>query len=145
MPVGSKGTTSLSSLPLQAILYFDKTYFTLYWFIEALCFIYKGNVLPYPTHNLGAEVFLLFLFFPVQSTRIFLCMKGNLTERKVPILASILLAIPVLFTFLFFLLWQTYVLRLEQIVNYIGLAFLGIEFIFCITTVITFVRLSPYK
>ena len=35
--------------------------------------------------------------------------KGNLTQRKVPLLVALGLSIPVLFGYLFFLLWQTYV------------------------------------
>ena len=39
--------------------------------------------------------------------------RGNLTERKVPVLISMLLGVACVICLLYFILWQTYVLRFE--------------------------------
>ncbi|RDD45722.1 Transmembrane protein 216 [Trichoplax sp. H2] len=138
----SQGKTniSLSSLPLQILLYLNLWYFGFFWIVELLMYIYKGSVLPYPAGNLTAELILLFLMAAVESTRIFLGQKGNLTERKINLLVSIALSIPITFCLLFLLLWQTYVLRAELITCGIQLAFIAIEAVFSIIAVLTFQR-----
>lgn len=99
----------MASLPLQMLVYFNTWWFALYWLVEMLCFIYKGSVFPYKAASLGAEIFLLFVFALIESIRLFLTSKGNLTERKIPLLSGLLLAIGTCVCYLFYLLWQTYV------------------------------------
>ncbi|XP_062506664.1 transmembrane protein 216-like [Corticium candelabrum] len=131
---------TLSSLPLQIFVYFNGGYLPLFFLIECLVFMYKGTVLPYPGSNLAAEVVLLFLYAAVEACRLFFGAKGNLTQRKVPLLVALGLSIPVLFGYLFFLLWQTYVLRLEVILVGIGMVLLGFQILFSLVTVWAFLR-----
>ncbi|CAB4030219.1 transmembrane 216-like [Paramuricea clavata] len=60
--------------------------------------------------------------------------KGNLAERKVALIFSVILTVPVLLLVLFLMLWQTYVLRLEFILCCILLAFYGLEFFISLAT-----------
>lgn len=64
--------------------------------------------------------------------------KGNLTELAAPALWGAGLAIPAILSHLYFLLWQTYVLRLDQIVHAIALVFVGLELILGVLTVPAF-------
>ena len=66
--------------------------------------------------------------------------KGNLTEQIVGVVISVLLSIPSLFGALFLLLWQSYVLRAEVVLSGIQIAFIGLELIFGIVSIITFAR-----
>jgi transmembrane protein 216 len=66
--------------------------------------------------------------------------KGNLTEQIIGVVVSVVLSIPAIFASLFLLLWQTYVLRVEVILSGIQLAFIGLQLIFGIISIITFAR-----
>ena len=66
--------------------------------------------------------------------------RGNLTERKLPLLISLLLSLPCIICHIYFILWQTYVLRFEVITNAIQLCFVGLEIIFSIFAFISFAR-----
>lgn len=70
----------------------------------------------------------------------FLAQKGNLTERIVGVLVSILLSIPAVLGALYLILWQTYVLRVDVILASIQVVLIGLELIFGIISMITFAR-----
>ncbi|XP_078000552.1 transmembrane protein 216-like [Glandiceps talaboti] len=135
----------LSSLPLQILFYLNGWYYVAFWICEALLFIYKGETFPYPYSNIVGEVSLLFLIIPVEKMRLTLGKKGNLTERVVSLLLSVVLSIAMIFCHIYLLIWQTYVLRAEIILNSIQLTFLGLELIFSIIAIITFARADTYS
>eukprot|EP00128_Syssomonas_multiformis_P017357 Colp12_sorted_trinity150504_noHs@13357 len=143
-PRPRQGRITLSSLPLQILLYLNGWYYVFWWICEILLFVYKGSILLYPPHALGAEIFLLFVFAAVEKCRTFLGSKGNLTENSSPLSVSIAFGVPVIFAYLFYLLWQTYVLRIEAILQYIGIAFTGLEMLISVYTVIVFARNSQF-
>lgn len=66
--------------------------------------------------------------------------KGNLTERIMGVLVSIVLSIPAVLGTLYLILWQTYVLRVDVILAAIQAAFIGLELVFGIISMITFAR-----
>ncbi|XP_065179467.1 transmembrane protein 216-like [Sycon ciliatum] len=118
---------TLSSLPLQMFFYFHGWFFGIGWICEILLLVYKTIVLPYPDRNLRGEiVFFIFLLF-LELGRLFLGSQGNITQHKVPLIVSLLLCLPVLFSYLYIVLWQTYVLRVELIIGYWALAMLAME------------------
>lgn len=129
-----------SSLPYQTIMYCNSYYFALFWVAEIFIFIFKGEILPYPTGILAAEVVLLFIMAALEFIRMFMGMKGNLTERVVSVVVSLLLTLPSIFGCLYLIIWQTYVLRLEVIINSVQLAFIALEVLFGIISFITFAR-----
>ena len=67
-------------------------------------------------------------------------MKGNLTERVVAVVLSLVITVPAVFGNIYLLIWQTYVLRVEVILNAIQLSFMGLELLFGIISCITFAR-----
>ncbi|KAK7107595.1 transmembrane protein 216-like [Littorina saxatilis] len=133
-----------SSLPYQILLYLNSWYFALFFVCELLIFIFKGETLPFADGVLAAEIILVFLMAGVEILRIFFGKKGNLTEQIVGVVISVLLSIPALFGALFLLLWQTYVLRVEVILSGIQIAFIGLQLIFGVISIITFARAAPY-
>lgn len=69
-----------------------------------------------------------------------LARKGNLTERIVGVLVSIVLSIPAVVGALYLILWQTYVLRIDVILAAIQVVLIGLELVFGIISMITFAR-----
>ncbi|XP_033101852.1 transmembrane protein 216-like [Anneissia japonica] len=135
----------LSSLPLQILLYLNGWYFGFFWICEILIFAYKGTVLPYPGSNLAGEIVLLFTLLAVEVVRLFMGKKGNLTEKLMHLAVSVALSVPVIFVYIYYLIWQTYVLRVEVILNAIQLVFLAFEIIFSLIAIITFARAEAYR
>ncbi|XP_052087805.1 transmembrane protein 216-like [Mytilus californianus] len=133
-----------SSLPYQVLLYLNGWYFGFFFICEILIFIFKGESLPYAENVLPAEVILVFLLAAIEALRIFFAQKGNLTERIVGVLVSILLSIPAVLGALYLILWQTYVLRVDVILASIQVVLIGLELIFGIISMITFARATPY-
>jgi len=66
--------------------------------------------------------------------------KGNLTEHVLTVVMSLVFTITSLIGFIYLLLWQTYVLRVDVILNSIEIAFICLEIIFCIVCIIVFSR-----
>ncbi|XP_075248163.1 transmembrane protein 216-like [Convolutriloba macropyga] len=139
------GTEVLSSLPLQILFFFNAWYYAAFFIAECLMYIYKGETLPYPGGDLAQEIIVLLLLSGVEFFRIYLGKRGNLTERKLPVLISILLGVASIICMLYFILWQTYVLRFEVIICSLQLGFIGFEIIFSIIAFIAFARNESYS
>ncbi|PFX27051.1 transmembrane protein 216-like [Stylophora pistillata] len=137
-----KTVVELSSLPLQIFLFLNIWYVMVFCVAELLLYVYKGILLPYPdtAKTLTIEIIIIFLLAFIEGVRIFLGYKGNLAERTMALIFSVVLGIPVLFIDLFILLWQTYVLRIEVVLVSVALAFLGFEIIFSFAAIFTFKR-----
>ncbi|EDO31652.1 predicted protein [Nematostella vectensis] len=142
MAAPGRTVIELSSLPLQIFLYLNVWYSMVFCVAEILLYIYKGivlsSLLPYTSAALTVEILLVIFWAFMEGVRLFFGYKGNLAERSMALIISIVLGIPVLFIELFVLLWQTYVLRIEVILVAISLAFLGIEIILSIAAMLTF-------
>ncbi|XP_064618148.1 transmembrane protein 216-like [Liolophura sinensis] len=145
-PPPNKGRVQIirSSLPYQILLYINGWYFAFFFVAEILIFAFKGETLPFPSSVLAAEVILLFILAGIEALRLFFGQKGNLTERIIGVLTSILLSVPALFGAIYLILWQTYVLRIDIVLSAIQLCFICLETIFGIVSMVTFGRASPY-
>ena len=133
-----------SSFLLQVMLHFNCWYFVVWWIAEFCIFLWKGSELPYPSGNWDAEFFLLWIMIPIEYSRLFFGMKGNLTERKFPLIISICLSFATLIVYIFFHLWQTYVLRAEVILSCIAYAFEVTELIVSIVATANFAKLERF-
>ncbi|CAL8262515.1 unnamed protein product [Lota lota] len=140
----ASGRPILSSTSLQVLLYLNCWYFAAYFLAESLMFIYKGVLLPYPSDNLILDVVLHLLFLCLESLRIFYGWKGNLCERSLATSVSLLLLLPCLALAVYFLLLQTFVLRLEFILTAVLLCFYGLEFLLGLVTLSLFSRSKVY-
>ncbi|KAM9375414.1 transmembrane protein 216 isoform 2-T2 [Pholidichthys leucotaenia] len=130
----------LSSTPLQVLLYLNSWYFAAFYLAEILMFVYKGILLPYPADNLVLDVVLLLLFLALEILRIFYGMKGNLCERTLSSCLSLFILLPCSALAVYYLLLQTFVLRLEFLLSAILLCFYGLEFLFGLLSVSAFSR-----
>uniref|UniRef100_A0A4W5PDM6 Transmembrane protein 216 n=1 Tax=Hucho hucho TaxID=62062 RepID=A0A4W5PDM6_9TELE len=113
--------STLSSTPLQVLFYLNGWYFSAYFLAEGLMFVYKGLLLPYPPATLTLDGVLLLVFFGLESLRISYGWKGNLTECSLAMSVSVLVPCTVLSVY--YLMLQTFVLRLEFILNAVLLSF----------------------
>ncbi|KAM7418205.1 hypothetical protein PAMA_017724 [Pampus argenteus] len=107
-------------------------------------FIYKGILLPYPSDNLVLDVVLLVLFLCLETLRIFYGWKGNLCERPLASGASLFILLPCAALAVYYLLLQTFVLRLEFLLSAVLLCFYGLEFLLGLLAVSTFSRSKVY-
>uniref|UniRef100_A0A9L0I8J6 Transmembrane protein 216 n=1 Tax=Equus asinus TaxID=9793 RepID=A0A9L0I8J6_EQUAS len=95
-------------------------------------------LLPYPTANLVLDVVMLLLYLGIEVIRLFFGTKGNLCQRKMPLGISVALTFPSAMMASYYLLLQTYVLRLEAIMNGILLVFCGSELLLEVLTLAAF-------
>ncbi|XP_048401165.1 transmembrane protein 216-like isoform X2 [Stegostoma tigrinum] len=98
----------------------------------------KGQLLPYTSANLTLDLVMLFLYLGVEIMRIFFGSKGNLCQRKVPLTISLLLVGPSTIMAVYYMLLQTYVLKLEVTINAILLVFYVFELVLYIVGLISF-------
>ncbi|XP_062918147.1 transmembrane protein 216-like isoform X1 [Mobula hypostoma] len=123
----------LSLTPLEVLLDLNSWYYAAYFVAEILLFIYKSLLLPYNPANLVLDLVMLFLYLGVEVIRIFFGSKGNLSQRKVPLTISLVLLGPSTIMAIYYMLLQTYVLRLEVTINAILLVFYIFELVlYCV-------------
>lgn len=75
---------------------------------------------------------MLVFLFPLGS-------KGNLTEEEVPLGISLIITVGSVILSVYFLVWQTYVLRADVILNAVLLITYGLEGILHIVAIAAFV------
>ncbi|XP_030621442.1 transmembrane protein 216 [Chanos chanos] len=138
--MAAQGKRQLSSAPLQVLFYLNGWYFAAFFIAEALMFIYKGLLLPYHESNLILDVVLLLLFLGLETLRLFYGWKGNLCERSLALSLSVSVLVPCTVLSVYYLLLQTFVLRLEFLLNAILLCFYSLELILGIMTISAFSR-----
>ncbi|NWY08420.1 TM216 protein, partial [Nothoprocta ornata] len=129
-----------SSAPLQVLLVLHGLYGGAALLLEALVFLYKVLLLPYPPANAALDVVLLVLYAALEAARLFLGSKGNLCERKAPLAASVALTLPSAAMAAYYLLLQTYALRLEALLCAVLLLFYGAELLLGLLALASFAR-----
>ncbi|KAE8607213.1 hypothetical protein XENTR_v10011082 [Xenopus tropicalis] len=99
-----------------------------------------GQVFSYPGSNLALDLCLLFLMGILEPVRLYLGTQGNLAEEEIPLGSSLLVTVGNIFLAIYFLVWQTYILRADLIINIILLVIYGLEVILEVLTVAAFFR-----
>jgi len=130
-----------STLPLQVFLYFHPYYWILFYIASIIMLIYKSVQFPYPRDILGLEATALSFLAVVDAGRLVLGNKGNLTQARLPLLLFLILSAPVILGHVFFLEYQTYVMRLDQVINIIALVFVCSEVILAVFIVLAVLSL----
>jgi transmembrane protein 216 len=133
-----------SSLMFEMLLYLNSFYFGMFGLCEFGMGLFKVMNLPYPTGTVISEFLLLLFLCCNEFVRIFMGRKGNLTERGLPVLVSIGLTVPSILGVVYFLIWQTYVLRLEVVLCAIQLTLQGLELIFALLCLTYFYKSGTY-
>ncbi|XP_066505788.1 transmembrane protein 216 isoform X3 [Hoplias malabaricus] len=107
-------------------------------------FVYKGVLLPYPQSNLILDIVLLLLYLGLEILRLFYGWKGNLCERSLTLSVSVFVLVPCTVLCVYYLLLQTFILRLEFILSIVLLCFYGLELILALMTISAFSRATVY-
>ncbi|XP_009635972.1 transmembrane protein 138 [Egretta garzetta] len=109
--------------------------------LRAAVAVPAGLLLPYPFTNLVLDVVLLFLYLGTEATRIFFG-KATVCQRKVPLSTSLPLTVPAAVMAAYYLLLQTYALRLEAILSSLLLLFYATELLLGVLALVSFSRYS---
>jgi len=140
---GTMPSIANSSLSYEILMYLNSFYFGMFAVCEVGMGLFKAINLPSPGMNkILMEFTLLFFLMLTECGRIYLGRKGNLTERGQPIIIGIILTVPSSLATLYFLFWQTRVLKLEMILCSIQLVLLITEVIIAIMCLIAIYRPS---
>ena len=111
-------------------MYFESFSFPIYWIITLLCLCYKGLftniglVLPFSNAAYSLEMVAIFAFGILELSRLFLGNYGNKTESLKPTILFLVLSVVAAAGYLFFGLWQSYVLLIDLLINIIQLCIL---------------------
>ncbi|NWV00539.1 TMM80 protein, partial [Upupa epops] len=117
----------LSSVPLQILLCAHGIYYAFYFAATLAIIVYKSQAFSYPDGFLVADVVLLLLMAALEVLRLQLGSRGNLTEEEAPLGLSLAATAGSGALSVYFLGWQTYVLRADVILNALLLVAYGLE------------------
>ncbi|XP_066466690.1 transmembrane protein 80 [Tiliqua scincoides] len=136
-----RGRTSsvLSSVPLQILFYLNGVYYIFYFLATLLMIIYKSQVFTYPDNFLALDLILLLTMAILEAIRLYFGSKGNLTEEEAPLGICLMITVGSVILSVYFLVWQTYVLRADVIINAVLLVTYGLEGILHIIVIAAFV------
>jgi transmembrane protein 216 len=116
----------------------------LWLLVESLSFVYKNATIIYPSQGqIAGEIILMLSVFFVDLLRIFLGSISNRTESILLSAVTIILTVAIFFGYLYFIVWQLFVIRAELIMTIIALVFTGSGIIFLILCIVFFARPSP--
>ncbi|XP_007436395.2 transmembrane protein 80 [Python bivittatus] len=141
MAVAKQGRSSsvLSSVSLQILFGLGAIYYIFYFLAVLLMIIYKSHVFTYPNNLLTLDLVLLFFMALLEAIRLYFGTKGNLTEEEAPLGISLGITVGNVILSVYFLVWQTYILRADVIINVVLLVAYGLEGILQIIAIAAFV------
>lgn len=128
-----------SSLGLQILLDVHKSYLLIYFLVTISLMIYKGiqlkiltlgMVFPYSNGVYGLELFGLLPFVVLELSRLFIGNRGNLIPHSQSVVLFMGLTVISIFVYLFYLLWQSYVVVVDLVVGGLGLGFMVGQLVF---------------
>ncbi|XP_058705828.1 transmembrane protein 80 isoform X2 [Poecile atricapillus] len=109
------------------LLYVNGIYYIFYFLATLAMIIYKSQVFSYPDDLLAPDLAVLFLMAILEVPRLYLGFKGNLTEAEAPLGLSLGLTVGSVVLCVYLLLWQTYVLWADVLLNALLLSAYGLE------------------
>lgn len=128
-----------SSLPLQVLIFFNWHFVVFYFWLNLALLTFKAARYYYPGRYLGWDIVIIFLYVLVEATRLLFASKGNKTAQIGPLITSIVLTLPIIVMHAYYIELQTYVLRVDVVINAIAFFMLGSEFIVSIFVLIAFI------
>ncbi|KAL4642143.1 transmembrane protein 216 [Arapaima gigas] len=132
--------SQLSSVVLQVLFYLSAVYFLFYFLATLGTIIYKSLVLSYPVESIALDVCLLFLLAGLEALRLYWGVRGNLQESEWCMGVSLSLTVPTVLLGVYFLLWQTYVLRADVIISALLLSLYGLGVVLGFVALARFTR-----
>eukprot|EP00753_Platysulcus_tardus_P022775 PLAT9985.2.p1 GENE.PLAT9985.2~~PLAT9985.2.p1 ORF type:complete len:141 (+),score=29.40 PLAT9985.2:17-439(+) len=127
-----------SSLGLQILLYFHTVFLKLFIVASLLLLIYKDYRFAFPPGVATTEGLFLVGLAILDGWHIFLTSMGNKQENSTAVVRGLLLGLLTLPIYLYFLQWQTYITRLDGVLNVGALIFVSLEFVMSIVALVTF-------
>nr|CAH7761201.1 unnamed protein product [Callosobruchus chinensis] len=116
------------SLTFEVLLYLNSYYFGLFAVCElgmnAVKYINFGSIQHYST-----DFGVLFGVCFIEILRVILASRGNLTEKKWPVIVALLLTVPSLLGVVYLMVWQSEILRFEYIICALQLGFCTAEIV----------------
>ncbi|XP_037539622.1 transmembrane protein 80-like [Nematolebias whitei] len=140
---GSRSAGLMSSVALQLLLNVTSFYFVFYFLFTLGLIVRKSLTLSYPADALTCDVALLFLLAALHLLHFFCGVKGNLTESESYILGNLVVTAPTILVSVYFLVWQTYVMRMDVIISSILVAVYSLDGVMALVTLARFARLVP--
>ncbi|KAM6466635.1 transmembrane protein 80 [Liasis olivaceus] len=134
-----RSSSVLSSVSLQILFCLGAIYYIFYFLAVLLMIIYKSQVFTYPNNLLTLDLVLLFFMALLEAIRLYFGTKGNLTEEEAPLGISLGITVGNVILSVYFLVWQTYILRADVIINVVLLVAYGLEGILEIIAIAAFV------
>ena len=133
-----------SSVVFEIFLAIHRWCLLLWLVVESFSFGYKNATIVYPNQGyVAGEVILMISVFFIDFFRILLGSISNRTESISLSIFTIIATIAIFFGYLYFIVWQLFVIRAELIMNIALLVFTGIGLIFLILIIVFFARPSP--
>ncbi|KGL73813.1 Transmembrane protein 80, partial [Tinamus guttatus] len=134
-----------SSVSLQVLFYVNGIYYIFYFLATLAMIVYKSQVFSYPDSFLALDLALLFIMAILEALQLYLASpflrgsKGNLTEEEAPLGLSLVLTVGSALLCVYFVAWQTYVLRADVILSAVLLCTYGLESVLEIAAIAAFV------
>ncbi|XP_037307642.2 transmembrane protein 80-like [Pungitius pungitius] len=141
-PVTGRLASPQASVSFQLLLNLTTVYFVFYFFFTLVVIIRKSLVLSYPTDALVCDVCLLFLLAILEFLHFYSGVRGHLTESKGFVLTHLITTGTTILLALYFLLWQTYVMRVDVVLSGVLLFVYGLDGVMAF---ITLARLASKK
>ncbi|NWR81604.1 TMM80 protein, partial [Centropus unirufus] len=132
-------SSQLSSVPLQMLFYINGIYYIFYFLASLALIIYKSQVFSYPDDFLAPDLASLLIMAGFEVLRLYLGSKGNLTEEQAPLGLSLVTTLGSVVFSVYFLVWQTHVLKADVILNTVLLCAYGLEAVLKVTAIAAFV------
>uniref|UniRef100_A0A8V5FW91 Uncharacterized protein n=1 Tax=Melopsittacus undulatus TaxID=13146 RepID=A0A8V5FW91_MELUD len=126
------------SVPLQLLFYVNGFYLVFYIVASLTMLIYKGQTFSYPGDFLSVDLTLLVIMAIAEVLRLYLGVRGNLAEEDSLLGLSLVMIVGSVFLAVYFLVWQTYVLKTDVILNSVLLVFYGMESILKVSAIAAF-------
>ena len=115
------------SFIFQTLMEFHQVYSIIYFIIEELLMAYKIHYFHIRPYAAGFEVTGLIFYLFVQFGRFYFGSMGNRAEASIFVIFCVAFSIGAIYTYIHYLLLQTYVLRVELITNSVGLFLAVVE------------------
>ncbi|XP_068168186.1 transmembrane protein 80-like [Antennarius striatus] len=122
---GSAGV--LLPVGFQLLVRLTSCYLAFYFLSTLGLIIRKSLELSYPPGALVRDVGLLFLLAALDSVRLFCGVKGTRTESEGYIVANLTATGTAILLTVYFLVWQTYVMRADVIISSVLLAIYSLD------------------
>ncbi|XP_074698470.1 transmembrane protein 80 isoform X5 [Strix aluco] len=106
---------------------------------EAVKAAFSGQVFSYPDDFLAPDLALLFIMAILEVLRLYLGSMGNLTEEEAPLGLSLVITVGSVILSVYFLVWQTYILKADVIINAVLLFTYGLESVLKVIAIAAFV------